>query len=83
MLGCTNNSIQKKKKIRKIILNNKFNLLGCLNELITFGECREKERDTIGTKRGPCDNGQLLGGLDVLENGFVETRKMFMAFFQH
>ena len=46
MLGCTNNSIQKKKKkVRKIKLNNKFNLLGCLNELITNGECREKKRE--------------------------------------
>ena len=82
MLGCTNNSI-KKKKIRKIKLNNKFNLQGCLNELITFGECREKERDTIGTKRGPSDNGQCLAGIDVLENGFVETREVLVAFFQH
>ena len=44
---------------------------------------RERERDTIGTKRGASDKGELLASIDVLENGFVETREVLVALFQH
>jgi hypothetical protein len=39
--------------------------------------------DTIGTERGPSYSGKLLAGIDVLDDGFVETGEVFVALFQH
>jgi hypothetical protein len=42
-----------------------------------------KEMVTIGTKRGASDSGELLAGIDVFDDRFVETGEVFVALFQH
>ena len=38
---------------------------------------------TIGAKGSSSDSGKLFAGVDVLENGLIETRKVFVAFLEH
>jgi len=38
---------------------------------------------TIGTEGSSSDSGKLFAGVDVLENRFIEARKVLMAFLEH
>lgn len=38
---------------------------------------------TIGAEGGTGDGGELLAGVDVLEDGFVEAGEVLVAFLEH
>lgn len=37
----------------------------------------------IGTEGSASDGGELVTGVDVFDNGFVETGEVFVTFFEH
>jgi len=48
------------------------------------GRIKQKLDDnTIGAKRGAGDGGELLAGVDVLEDSLVKARQMLVPFLQH
>ncbi|RWV90590.1 hypothetical protein GW17_00047192 [Ensete ventricosum] len=42
-----------------------------------------REKHTIGAEGGASDDGQLLAGVDVLEDGLVEPGQMLVPFLEH
>ena len=83
---------QKAKETKKTVISNnvvaicKLWISQSLLLLIVKKERKKKiykEMVAIGTKRGASDSGELLAGIDVFDDRFVETGEVFVALFQH